>query len=127
MPRALTLTLLPGHLAACRLGPDEPVPTWAGDGPLLSITRTEHELSIVCAAERVPAEVRCERGFRCLEVRGPLAFAETGILASLVTPLAEAGISIFALSTYDSDYLLVPAADLDRALAALAAAGHRVA
>ena len=126
MPATLTLSLLPGHLAVCRLAPDEPVPSWAGAGPFQSITRTERELSIVCAADQVPAAVPCQRNFRCLAVQGPLAFEEIGILASLLTPLATANISILALSTHDTDYLLVRATDLDRALAALTAAGHRI-
>ena len=122
----LTLSLLPGHFAVCRLGPEEPLPAWAGAGPFLSITRTEHELSIVCAADQVPAGIQCERDFRCLAVHGPLDFAATGILASLATPLATAGISIFALSTFDTDYLLIRTTNLDRARAALTAAGHRI-
>jgi hypothetical protein len=125
--RTLALTLLPDRLAVCRLAPREPVPAWTGDGPFLSVTRTADELSIVCAAERVPDDVRCERDFRCLAVQGPLDFAATGILASLAAPLAAAGISIFALSTYDTDYLLVREGDLDRALVGLTGAGHRVA
>ncbi len=127
-PALLTLAVLPGRLAVCRLGPDEPVPAWAGDdaGPIVSITRTADELSIVCAEERVPADVRAQRGFRCLTVRGPLDFDALGILAALAAPLAAAGVSILAISTYDTDLLLVRAADLERAVAALTAAGHRV-
>ncbi len=127
-PAPLALAVFPGRLAVCRLGPDEPIPAWAVDegGPVLSITRTAEELSIVCAEERVPADVRAQRGFRCLAVRGPLAFDALGVLAALAAPLAAAGVSILAISTYDTDLLLVRDADLDRAAAALTGAGHRV-
>ena len=119
-PPRLTLTLLPDRLAVCRLAPDAALPPWLDwSGGLISLTRTSDELSIVCAEERVPDTVQAERGWRALKVLGPLDFALTGILAGLAAPLAEAGISLFALSTYDTDYVLVRAADLERALAVL--------
>jgi uncharacterized protein len=125
--RSLTLHLLPGELAVCRLRPEAAVPEWAlAAAPFTSITRTASELSVVCPAERVPAEVRSEAGWRCLAVAGPLDFSETGVLAALAAPLAEAGISLFAVSTFDTDYLLVRAADLQRAVEALIERGHRV-
>jgi hypothetical protein len=123
--RAQTLTLLPGTLAVCRLPATAPAPGWAS-GPLTSVTRTPDELSVVCSAEGVPSDVRAERGFRCLAVTGPLDFSLTGVLAGLAAPLAEAGISIFTLSTFDTDLLLVREPLLDRAVAALRSAGHRV-
>ncbi len=89
-----------------------------------SITRTADEVSIVCPLGRVPDDVRRESGWRCLKVEGPLDFALTGILASLAVPLAQAGISIFAISTYDTDYLLVK--DLDGAVATLTGEGHLI-
>ena len=119
----LHLTLLDERLAVCRLSPDEPPPPWAS-GELTAVIRTVHELSIVCANERVPPDVRAERGWRALMVAGPLDFGLTGILAALAGPLAEAGISIFALSTYDTDYLLVKEENLARALDVLREAGH---
>lgn len=125
--RSLELSVVAERFAIARLDAGARLPAWAGPGPLVSVTRTPDELSIVCPEARVPAGVPCERGFSCLRVRGPLPFSETGVLASLASPLAEAGVSLFALSTYDTDYLLVPEADLERALAALAGAGHRVA
>lgn len=81
---------------------------------------------MVCPEEAVPAEVRGERGWRCLAVRGPLAFELTGVLASLAAPLAAAGVPIFALSTFDTDYLLIPGARLETALDVLHTAGHRL-
>ena len=122
----VSLAVLPETYAVARLAADAPEPEWARGGAFRSSTRTADELSIVCPASRVPAEVTAERDFRCLAVEGPLDFSAVGILASLTGALAEAGISLFALSTYDTDYLLVRAARLDAALAALAGAGHRV-
>jgi len=121
---SLTLELLPGTFAVSRLEPGAPVPAWAESGAVVSITRTPAELSIVCLEAAVPSHVRSQRGFRCLRVAGPLDFAETGILESLAVPLARAGISIFALSTYDTDYLLLPGDNLEGALSALSEAGH---
>ena len=88
--------------------------------------RTPDELSVVCAADAVPAGVRAERGWKALAVDGPLAFELTGILAGLTGVLARAGVPLFALSTHDTDLLLVREADLERAVAALRAAGHEV-
>lgn len=124
--QALALGLLPGRLAVCRLDARQPPPAWALGSEFFSITRTEEELSIVCAQEAVPDGVRAEVGFRALGVAGPLDFALTGILDSLLGPLAEAAISVFAISTHDTDYVLVRERDLDRAVAALRGAGHRV-
>lgn len=121
----LQLTVLPGCFGVCRLPADSPLPAWATRSTFWSLTRTAAELSIVCAQEVVPPEVRCERGWRCLQVLGPLDFALTGVLASLAGPLAQAGVSLFALSTYDTDYLLVRATDLNAACAVLSSAGHR--
>jgi hypothetical protein len=121
-----TLRVLAGTLAVCRLPPDAPLPAWAGDSPFVSLTRTAEELSVVCAEGAVPAGVESVRGWRALQVAGPLDFALTGILAALAGPLAAAGISIFALSTYDTDYLLVQAATLPQAVAVLRQAGMTV-
>jgi GNAT superfamily N-acetyltransferase len=122
----LTLTVLNDSLAVCRLGADDPVPTWALAGRFCSITRTADELSILCRQNAVPEGVRCERGWRCLRVAGVLPFSAVGVLASLAAPLAEAGISLFAVSTFDTDYLLVKAGDLARACETLRNAGHSI-
>ena len=121
----LTLSLLPETLAVCRYAPDAPLPDWAA-GEFISITRTSEELSIVCAEQNVPPSVRCERGWRCLKVTGPLDLSLVGILASLAVPLAEARIALFAVSTYDTDYLLVKEAEVERAVAVLRQDGHTV-
>ncbi|HEX8599746.1 MAG TPA: ACT domain-containing protein [Chloroflexia bacterium] len=123
---ALTLTLLPSTYAVCRLGSDGGVPEWVMSGSFFSVTRTVDELSVVCEQSAVPGGVLCEGGWRCLKVRGPLDFGLTGILASLAVPLAEAGISIFAVSTYDTDYIMVKAADLEGAVAVLSGSGHTI-
>lgn len=122
----LTLSVLPGTLAICRLGPDDPVPDWAQPGDFLSVTRTGDELSVVCAETVVPDNVKSDRGWRCLRVEGPFDLSLTGVLASILTPLAEACISIFAVSTFDTDYLLVKAGNLERAAEVLIQSGHSV-
>jgi hypothetical protein len=122
----LTLFLLPEKLAICRLDPDADIPQWASEGGLLSITRTHDELSIVCAEADVPEKVKSDRGWRCLKVAGPLDLALTGVLASLTNPLAEAQINIFAISTYDTDYLLVKEENLARSIDVLTWSGHQV-
>jgi hypothetical protein len=120
-----TLFLLGEQFAIARLPPDEALPAWA-DGSLSSVTRTPEELSILCAVERVPSEIEAERGWRGLRVAGPLDFSEVGVMASLSGPLAEAGVSVFVISTYDTDYLFVREDSLAAAVRALRQAGHRV-
>jgi uncharacterized protein len=126
-PRSLTLTLLPDRFAVCRLPPGDPVPAWAdAGGPFVSVSRTPDELSVVCPEANVPAGVRAEAGWRCLRFAGPFAFTEVGVLAAALGPLAAAGVGVLAVSTFDTDYLLVKADQLDSAVGALRAAGHRV-
>ncbi len=125
--RTLTLSLLPETLSVCRLEPGEPIPDWAlATSSFLAVTRTTDELSIVCRASAVPDGIQCEGDWRALKIDGPLDFAETGILASLATPLADAGVSVFAVSTFDTDYVLVKHSALDGARSALIRAGHRL-
>ncbi|MBV9879222.1 MAG: ACT domain-containing protein [Gemmatirosa sp.] len=122
----LTLALLAEPLALCRLASDAPAPPWAAGGPFVSVTRTAAELSIVCAAAAVPEDAVASRGWRALRVDGPLDLALVGVMASLAGPLAAADVSIFPVATYDTDWLLVPGAQVDAACAALVAAGHVV-
>lgn len=124
--RSLNLELLAGTFAVCRLEPSAPLPEWAAAGPFVSLTRTDAELSVVCGEAAVPAGVRCEAGWRCLRVKGPLGFGLTGILASLADPLASSGVSIFVVSTFDTDYLMLQQRDLERGVDALRRAGHAV-
>ena len=125
-PMPLTLHLLPGEFAACRLLPSESVPAWVGASGFSSITRTADELSIICAASFVPAGLKAERGWRLFKFQGPFEFTATGILTAVLAPLADAKVGILALSTFDTDYLLVKTSHLDDAVRALVAAGHTV-
>jgi len=115
----LHLEWLPGRYAVCRLEPDAPVPEWAtrmnASSPFSSITRTDRELSIVCYEALVPGGVRAERGFVALRVVGTLDFNLTGIIARLTVPLADAGVPVFVVSTFETDYLLIKATDRDAA------------
>ncbi|MEP7286733.1 MAG: ACT domain-containing protein [Chloroflexota bacterium] len=126
MPPILTLSILPETFAVCRLAKDTVVPEWASSGELVSITRTRDELSIICPNANVPKGIQAETNWRCFKIAGPIDFALIGILAALVTPLAHAGISIFAISTYDTDYLMVRSESLDHAIHVLKLAGHQV-
>ena len=122
------LDLYTTPLAVCRLASDDAVPRWAtrASRPLVSITRTDSELSIVLPQADLPSDVPAELGWRALAVRGPLPFHLVGVLASLTAPLADAGVPIFAISTHDTDWLLVKDERVSEACAALEAAGHRV-
>jgi hypothetical protein len=112
--------------AVVRLEPDAELPDWVRSGHFWSATRSDAELSIVCREEDVPADASAERGWCALELAGPLDFSLTGVVAALVTPLAEAEVPIFVLSTFETDYLLVRERDLERSVDALAGAGHSV-
>lgn len=122
------VTLVPqaGDYAICRLLPTEAVPAWAGAAGFSSVTRTADELSIICAAALVPANIHAERGWRLLKFQGPFPFTATGILSSVLAPLATAKVGILALSTFDTDYLLVKEVNFDATLRALKDAGHTV-
>jgi hypothetical protein len=123
----LPLELLSDTLAICRLPAETPLPAWASSsGSFLTVSRTPEELSLTLVQNIVPAGVRCERDYRAVRVRGPLSPNLVGILLSIVEPLAQAGLSIFAISTYDTDYVLVKARDLSAALDALRGAGHQI-
>jgi uncharacterized protein len=126
----LDLDLLPEDYAVCRLPAGAAAPSLLaaglGDKSLLSITWTSDEVSVICPVGRAPQGAIVETPWRCLRVVGPLDLALTGILASLTGPLAEARVNIFVFSTFDTDYLLVPAVRLAEAIDALAGAGHRV-
>ena len=117
---------MPGKFAVCRLSADGPVPEWVWSGPFTSVTRTADELSIVCAADRLPEEHQPKSPWVCFKLEGPFAFSEVGILASVIGPLAESGVPIFALSTFDTDYVLVDAENVKIALQALRDAGHQL-
>jgi len=119
LKHTLTLQIFEPELAICRLPPTSPIPDWIGDKDFISVTRTPDELSIVCSEDRVPGEVEAERNWRMLGIKGPLDFSMTGVLASLVNPLADAGIALLAISTYNTDYILVKTDCFERALGIL--------
>lgn len=123
---ALRVYVQPGRYAVCRLEPHAHVPEWARGTTFVSITRTPDELSIVCEEGNVPRGTRSEAGYAMLMIEGPLAPEMTGVLVALIAPLANAGIPIFAVSTFDTDYVLVRATLLERALDAIRSAGHTV-
>jgi uncharacterized protein len=123
----IRLRLLPGEFAVCRLPADAAVPGVPDAAELYALTRTRDELSVVCQVADAPEGAVVERGWRALGVLGPLDFALTGILAGIARPLADAGLSLFALSTYDTDYVLVRTATLSAALDALRGAGYEIA
>ncbi len=125
MTRARTLRILNGEYAVCRLAPLDPFPSWAR-GPLCSITRTTDELSVVCPASSVPEGVPRVAGWGMMKIEGSLDFSEIGVLASVVEPLAQAGISILTIGTYQTDYILIREQDLDRAKVALSLVGHLI-
>lgn len=119
--------LLPDDYAVCRLAAGAPLPPELDNVKgVVSFTRTPDEVSVICETAHAPPGAAINTPWRCLRVAGPVDLALTGILASLVNPLAEARVNIFAFSTFDTDYVLVPAVRLTEALAALAAAGHRI-
>ena len=126
MNAPLTLLQHGEPLVVVRLGPGADIPDWASSGTLFSVTATATETSLVCGARGVPRKVRPEGPFTAFSVAGTLDFALTGILAGLLTPLADAGISVFALSTFDTDWLLVPVAEATAAAEAWRAGGYVV-
>lgn len=126
MAPGLRLRVLGQAFAVSRLAPGEALPPWATRGPFHTVSRTASECSVLCPWTDVPSEVRKEGPFRALEVEGPLDFALTGVLAALLGPLADAGLSVFVLSTFDTDYVLVRAERLNEAAAVLRAAGHAI-
>ena len=123
---ALDIDLLPGAYAICRWPPGETLPDWLNHSGFVSVTRTTEELSIICPDEFVPPGVRCERGFRLLKVEGPLPFDAIGIIARLAGVLAAAQISLIAVGTFDTDYVLIKDDRRESATAALRAAGFEV-
>jgi hypothetical protein len=117
---------LPGPYAIVRLAPESPVPDWATQGDFSSITRTADELSIVCGSENLPPDVHSPHRWICLKLDGPFPFSQTGVLLSFIEPLSKNGIPIFAISTHDTDYVLIQEEWAGAAISALQAAGHEL-
>lgn len=120
----ITLEQAQGEYAICRLEPSATIPEWADGAGFVTISRSAHELSIVCLAERVPGNVQHEGGWTCLRFVGPFAFGATGIVLSVVRPLSEGGLGVFVVSTFDGDHLLVKTSDFPEAAVLLGRAGH---
>ena len=125
MPYKLKFKLLGHGLAVCRLAADASVPAWALDGDFFCVVRTDDELAIVCVEDSVPDGCRAEKGWTAFKLEGPFPFSMTGVLAAFLDPLAQAKIPIFAISTFDTDYVLIKHEDRDRAIRALEGAGHQ--
>ena len=117
---------LPGAYAIVRLAPDASVPGWATKGEFTSMTRTADELSIVCPTDNLPRDVDSQHRWICLKLEGPFAFSQTGVLLSFIEPLSSNGIPIFAISTYDTDYVLIEEEWAGAAIGALQQAGHEL-
>jgi uncharacterized protein len=112
----LTLSILPEILAVCSLKNNEPIPAWGIKSSFFSVSRTIDELSIVCPESNIPDNIKSEKNLRAIKIEGKLEFKQTGILASLATPLAEAGISIYVVSTFNTDYILIKDKSLRKAI-----------
>jgi uncharacterized protein len=117
---------LPEQFAVVKLPADSPIPDWALTGPFTSVTRTSDELSIVCPADNLPPNVNSESHWICFKLQGPFAFSQVGILAAFINPLAQGGVPIFAISTYDTDYVLIQEESWSIAERALREAGHEL-
>ena len=128
MPAPVHLEAVEIRLAVCRLDAGSDVPAWVDrSSEFTSVTRTMDELSVVCARDYVPEGVPMEGPWRAFKVRGPIVMTLIGVVAALANPLADAGLSIFAISTFETDYILVHEPDFDAAVGALTQAGHVVA
>ncbi|MEN1761345.1 ACT domain-containing protein [Anoxynatronum sibiricum] len=126
LEKKLTMIVMNETYGVCRLDNNQPVPEWAKNSRFYSITRTFEELSIVCSQEIIPDDVKCEKDWRMLKVEGPLDFSLIGILSSISTVLAQSKISIFAISTFDTDYILLKNKDFDNAIEALSNEGYEI-
>jgi len=122
----LTFMILQETFVICRLDRDAPIPDWAVQGNLYSVTRTKDELSIVCPLINVPKGIVCNQGWSCLKVKGPLDLSLTGIISSIASTLERENISLFSISTYDTDYVMVNEKNLEKAIFALTETGHRI-
>ena len=120
------IVVQPQTMSICRLPADEPIPAWATKRAFFSVTRTSDELSVVCTSIHVPSGVTAHDGWRALKLAGPFDLLLVGILLGVTAPLAAAGVTVFPIATYDTDYLLVRNDQLNTAIAALRSAGHQV-
>jgi len=122
----MIFTLLPETFAIVRMRSSDAIPDWAAGGSFVSITRTSEELSIVCREVSVPAGSHADRGWQCLKLEGPIPLNTVGVAAEFTSVLAKAGVSVFPIATYDTDYVLVKGDRMEKAADALRSAGHSV-
>jgi uncharacterized protein len=124
--KILTLKFLKGKYGVCRLDKSDSTPPWVNPNDFYSITKTSNELSIVCSQDNIPNDIKYEKDWRILKIEGPLDFSLVGILSKISSILAQKGISIFAISTYDTDYILVKDKDMDNAIESLVQENYEV-
>ena len=124
--RKLKLSLLKNKYAICTLPNTAPIPDWALTEILISITRTDKELTIVCKQDMIPSELQSDINWRCFKIDGSFDLNQTGVISSISSPLADAGISIYVISTYDTDYFLVQDQNLQKAISTLSNSGHSI-
>lgn len=122
----LRMSLFKENFGISRLKAEASIPEWSKTGPFYSITKTTEELSMVCLQHAIPSYIKCERDRRLLKVEGPLDFSLIGIISAISTALAKRGISIFTISTYDTDYILVKNNDIDKAIETLIEVGYEI-
>jgi len=125
--RQLKLSLLDGMYAICAFESDTPIPDWAVTASLCSITRTKKELTVVCPQNIIPAGIKHDHGWRCFRIDGSFDLNQIGVISSLAAPLAQAGISIFVVSSYDTDYIMVNEEKVEQAIAVISGDGHSIA
>jgi hypothetical protein len=124
--RQLKLSLLKDKYAICTLPNDTPIPDWALTQSLISITRTGKELTIVCRMDSIPSELQSDLNWRCFRIDGSFDLNQIGVISSISSPLADAGISIYVISTYDTDYFLVQDKNVEQTISTLSNSGHSI-
>ena len=125
--RQLKLSLLEDFFGICVFESNASISEWAGTASFCSITRTEKKLTVVCPQNIIPADIEHERDWRCFRIDGSFDLNQIGVISSLAAPLAQAGISIFVVSSYDTDYILVKEEKVEQAIAVLSGDGHSIA
>ena len=124
--RQLQLSLLKDKYGICTLPNTAPIPDWALTQSLASITRTEKELTIVCRREIIPSQYQSDLTWCCFKIDGSFDLNQIGVISSISSPLADAGISIYVISTYDTDYFLIQEHNLERTISVLSDIGHNI-
>jgi len=124
--RQLQLSLLKDKYGICTLPNTAPIPDWALTQSLASITRTEKELTIVCRLEILPSQYQSDLKWRCFKIDGSFDLNQIGVISSISSPLADAGISIYVISTYDTDYFLIQEQNLEQTISVLSNSGHYI-